>query len=129
MFDSGDFSEDDTFLLSDWVAHVPKEVLAKNFGLDISAFDQIPKDQLYIFPGNPPPALQNNQPEVTSPNGQSPMPFTFEWSKNTATPLSGGSFKVLDSSIFTVAKTIAAAEVWVEAGGMRELHVGSYVNW
>jgi hypothetical protein len=34
------------------MAHVPKEVLAKNFGLgsDLAAFDHIPESELYIFP-------------------------------------------------------------------------------
>ncbi|KAG8684273.1 hypothetical protein FRC11_012379 [Ceratobasidium sp. 423] len=31
VLDDGTFSEDSTFLLTDWVSHVPKEVLAKNF--------------------------------------------------------------------------------------------------
>ena len=51
IFDSGDFNEDSTFLLTDWLAHVPKGVLAKNFGQPQSAFDDIPGRQLYIFPG------------------------------------------------------------------------------
>lgn len=50
VFDDGSFSEDSTFLLTDWLAHVPKEVLAKNFQTDISAFDKIPGQELYIFP-------------------------------------------------------------------------------
>ncbi len=51
VFDDGDFSEDDTFLLTDWMSHVPMEVLSKNFGTDISAFAHIPSHELYIFPG------------------------------------------------------------------------------
>ena len=53
VFDSGTFSEDTTFLLTDWLAHVPKHVLAKNFGkgTDVSAFEHIPKEALYIFRG------------------------------------------------------------------------------
>jgi hypothetical protein len=51
IFDSGYFSEDATFLLTDWLAHVPKGVLAKNFGIqDLHAFDHIPEKELYIFP-------------------------------------------------------------------------------
>ena len=50
MFDQGDFSEDSTFQLTDWLAHVPKEVLAKNFKVNITAFDHIPSRELYIFP-------------------------------------------------------------------------------
>lgn len=53
IFDSGSFSEDATFLLTDWLAHVPKAVLAKNFGIkNLHAFDHIPEKELYIFPGN-----------------------------------------------------------------------------
>jgi len=31
VFDDGNFSEDSTFLLTDWLAHTPRDVLAKNF--------------------------------------------------------------------------------------------------
>src|SRR5690349_5933357 len=33
VFDSGSFSEDSTFLITDWVGHTPQDVLAKNFGV------------------------------------------------------------------------------------------------
>ena len=36
----------------------------------------------------------------------------------------GGNVKVADSTIFKAAKSIAVAEVTVEPGAMRELHVG-----
>lgn len=36
--------------LTDWLQHTPKEVLAKNFKTDISAFDHIPAKELYMFP-------------------------------------------------------------------------------
>ena len=50
VFDSGTFSADSTFLLTDWLAHVPKGVLAKNFGFkDLTTFDHIPTEELYIF--------------------------------------------------------------------------------
>src|SRR5437879_11489427 len=39
VFDDGNFSEEATFLLSDWMAHTPKEILAKNFGVPKSAFE------------------------------------------------------------------------------------------
>ncbi|KAI5122517.1 hypothetical protein M0805_005245 [Coniferiporia weirii] len=119
VFDDGSFSEDDTFLLTDWTAHIPKEVLAKNFQTDISAFDHIPAHELYIFPAAPPP--QNEQPP-SSPAGTVPSPFTFKLSQAAATPLSGGSIKVFDTSVFPVATTIVGALVTVEPGGMRELH-------
>lgn len=121
VFDDGSFDEDDTFLLTDWLSHVPKEVLAKNFRASMSAFDHIPAQQLYIFPGTPPPPI--NKDDVGDPQGHATTPFSLAWSKSTRTPLAGGSVKVIDSTSFPVSKTIAAADVMVEVGGMRELHV------
>src|SRR6201987_4614146 len=37
VFNEGLFSEDNPFLLSEWVAHTPREVLSKNFHLDKTA--------------------------------------------------------------------------------------------
>ena len=121
VFDDGAFSEDDTLLLSDWLAHVPKEVLAKNFQVSQDAFQDLPSKQLYIFPGLTPPPI--NQDMITAPNGQTPNPLSFPWSKSPAAQFTGGSVKVLDSTVFNVSKTIAAALVTVEVGGLRELHV------
>ena len=33
VFDSGDFSENETFLITDWFNHTPGDALAKNFGV------------------------------------------------------------------------------------------------
>jgi len=50
IFDDGDFSEDQTLLITEWFAHTPREVLAKNFGVPEACFANIPKSQKYIFP-------------------------------------------------------------------------------
>src|SRR5580693_8387479 len=50
VFDQGSFSEDNTFLLSDWVRRTPPSVLSKNFGLPASALKNLPNKNLYIFP-------------------------------------------------------------------------------
>ncbi|OBZ72243.1 Oxalate decarboxylase OxdC [Grifola frondosa] len=83
------------------MAHVPKEVIAKNFQVNISAFDHIPGSELYIFPSSPPPD-----------NAQAPED----------PKLSGGTVKVVDSTTFQVSTSIAVAEVTVEPGAMREMH-------
>ncbi|KAF8889600.1 RmlC-like cupin domain-containing protein [Infundibulicybe gibba] len=120
IFDSGAFSEDATFLLTDWLVHVPKSVLAKNFGIqDITAFDHIPEKELYIFPSSPPPEDVNS--DMVIPNN-TPHPFTFPLSKVKPTKTPGGSVKVVDSRTFKVAQEISAVEVEVAVGGMRELH-------
>jgi len=118
VLDSGDFSDVDTFSLSDWLAHVPKEVIAKNFQTSISAFNNIPSRELYIFPALPPTTSQ----APSDPQGTVPNSFTYPLSQVPATPLSGGSVKIVDSTTFAASTTIAAAEIIVEPGAIRELH-------
>jgi oxalate decarboxylase/phosphoglucose isomerase-like protein (cupin superfamily) len=96
-------------------------VLAKNFQADISAFEHIPAENLYIFPSTPPPPISGG--EVSDPLGRVPEPFSFALSQVPATPLAGGSVKIVDSTTFKASKTMAVAEVTVNVGAMRELHV------
>ncbi|QRV73690.1 oxalate decarboxylase [Ceratobasidium sp. AG-Ba] len=118
VFDQGDFDENSTFSLTDWMAHIPKEVLARNFKVDASAFDHIPSRELYIIPSAVPP----KDDAVKSPYGISTLPYSFAASKVEPVKVQGGTVKVVDSRTFEVAKTISMAEVTVEQGGMRELH-------
>ena len=46
-----------TFSVTDWLAHTPREVLAKNFGVPESAFANIPEKELYIFQAQVPGPL------------------------------------------------------------------------
>ena len=118
------------------MAHIPKEVIAKNFQTTIAAWDHIPDQELYIFPSGAhydftsfhwadvmrlaPPA-DDQQPPI-SPYGSPPNPFTFEFSKVPVTQLAGGTIKIADSTTFKVSKTIAVAEITAEPRAMRELH-------
>jgi len=60
----------------------------------------------------------------SDPQGQVPDPFSFPLSKVNATKLSGGTVKIVDSTIFKISTRIAVADVTVEPGALRELHVG-----
>ncbi|KAG6852813.1 hypothetical protein C0991_008968, partial [Blastosporella zonata] len=81
-------------------------VLAKNFQANISAFSHIPAEELYIFPAALP---EPDSAGPVSPQGPVPDPFSFAFSKVKPTQLSGGTVKVVDTTTFAVAKTIAAA--------------------
>jgi oxalate decarboxylase len=120
VFDNGAFSEDNTFLITQWLAHVPPEVLAKNFGEPESAFANIPKSQLYIFNAPVPPALAADQ--VSDPVGAAPSPFVFRMMQMAPIECPGGTVRIVDSTAFKVARNIAAAYVEIQPGCMRELH-------
>jgi oxalate decarboxylase len=120
VFDSGGFDEDDTFLLSDWFKHVPKEVLAKNFGVSADVFSGIPEpSELYIFEAPVPGPLGPDRLI-----GAQPVPDSFSHKMLAQAPIRGksGTVRIADSSNFPASKTIAAALVELEPGGMRELH-------
>src|ERR1700719_3185308 len=53
VFDEGNITHDGTFLLSQTVAHTPRNILAKNFGLDKETVAKlVRKEELYIFPAD-----------------------------------------------------------------------------
>ena len=54
-----------------------------------------------------------------------PEAFSFDFSNYPATQYSGGTAKIVDSTVFNVSVEIAAAEVTVMPGAMRELHVSA----
>ena len=72
------------------MAHVPKEVLGKNFKVNASAFDHIPDRQLWMLPSSPPP-LDISKASVVSPQGVSMLPYTFAASKATVNNVSVGN--------------------------------------
>src|SRR3954454_14986196 len=77
VFDDGDFSESDTVLLSDAMAHLPAEVLAKNFGVDAQALNKLPKQELFIFQTDVPDRVEADQKTAAGALGKSPQDFTF----------------------------------------------------
>jgi oxalate decarboxylase len=120
VFDDGDFDEDDTFLISDWFKHTPNDVLAKNFGVPASLFGRTPDpSELYIFPAPVPGPLSSDKIA-----GAVPVPESFSHRMMTQQPIKtkSGTVRITDTSVFPASKTIAAALVEVEPGGMRELH-------
>jgi oxalate decarboxylase len=120
VFDDPNFSEDSTFLLSDWFLHTPKDVLAENFGVAESDFASLPLHELYIFQDKVPGPLSADK--VSSPMGSVPQPFSFHMLAQEPIRTKKGTVRIVDSTNFPPAKTIAAALVEVEPGGMRELH-------
>jgi oxalate decarboxylase len=120
VFDDGDFDEDNTFLISDWFKHVPNDVLAKNFGVPASLFGHTPDpSELYIFPAPVPGPLGSDKIA-----GVAPVPESFSHRMLAQQPIKSksGTVRITDTTVFPASKTISAALVEVEPGGMRELH-------
>jgi oxalate decarboxylase len=123
VFDEGMFSEDNTFLISEWVAHTPPEILTKNSNLGRNAIAQLPTDELYIFPAKLPASLAQDKAAVGGKSVESHIRYTFKMELMTPTKKTpGGEVRVVDSHNFPASKNVAAALVTIKPGGMRELH-------
>src|ERR1700681_3169888 len=77
VFDDGNFSEFATVLLSDWMAHTPKDVLAKSLGVPQKAFDKLPPRELFIFQSEVPGPLEADQKAAAGTRGPTKTDFAF----------------------------------------------------
>lgn len=120
-FDDGSQSENGTLLLSDLMAHMPPEVLAKNFNVPADTFKNIPLHNKWIFQGQEPGSLEADRAAARVSPDAEPVIFRLGRAKPVR-ETAGGSVRVADSSNFTVSKTVAAAMVTVKPGALREIH-------
>ena len=123
-FDNGNSSEFNTLLVTDWIAHTPPDVLAKNFGVPAEAFKNIPLHNRWIYQTNPPaPPLATVEAQMASVAGKPPNPFVFrlgDMAPNRETK--SGTVRIADSTNFLASKTVAASMVTIKPGGLREMH-------
>ena len=117
--------------MDDWITHTPKDILAKNFGVDESLFEDVPTPNPYILKSNA------TDGTVESPYGklEGNSSYVYHLSRIAVPPApgGGGTLAKVDSRNFPIATTIAAAIVTLEPHGLRELHwhpnVSSTILW
>ena len=119
VFDDGNFSEDSTFSVTDWLAHTPRErSWPRTSCLSLpspasprrsSIFQSKILARLRCGPGRRAP-------------GRCPRPSAVGLLAQEPIRTKGGTVRISDSTTFPAATTIAAAFVEVEPGGMREMH-------
>src|ERR1700691_4846771 len=123
VFDDGNFSEYETVLLTDWMAHTPHDSLSANFNVSEQAMGKMPRREKFIFQAAVPGPLADDQRVAAGSLGVSPIDFAFRTAQLPVTKRTkGGEVKIVDSSKVKVSTTIAAAIVTVHPGGIRELH-------
>jgi oxalate decarboxylase len=119
VFDDGNFSENETLLITEFMAHMPKSVLAKNFGIAAEHFANIPKSEKYIFRMPVPEPLETVRKEL--PDSPPQLPYTWHASEHAPAGYDGGSVKTIDVRNFPET-TLSALVIDLAPGAMRELH-------
>ncbi|KAK1750306.1 oxalate decarboxylase OxdC 1 [Echria macrotheca] len=121
IFDDGHFSEESTFLLTDWLQHTPRSVLSENFHLPPEVFDHIPEREKYIFQGSVPGPIDDEKPDGKYFK-KSKQQFTHKMLAQEPHRTSGGEVRIADSRNFPISKTVASAHVVIQPGALREMH-------
>lgn len=121
IFDDGNFNEESTFLLTDWVARTPKEVLAENFRVAPEVFRAIPEKEKYIFQGRNPDSIDKEIPKGKGWK-KSKLQFTHKMLAQEPLNTTGGQVRITDSTNFPISKTVAAAHLDIQPGALREMH-------
>lgn len=122
IFDDGNFSEDSTFLLTDWVSRTPKSVLSENFRVAPEVFKAIPEKEKYIFQGSNPDSIEKEVPSGSKGYKKSKLQFTHKMLAQQPLNTTGGSVRITDSTNFPLSKTVAAAHLNIQPGALREMH-------
>jgi oxalate decarboxylase/phosphoglucose isomerase-like protein (cupin superfamily) len=110
-----------TFMVDDWLEHTPSDVIAKNFGVNISVFNNLPAADPYILNGTVSTSNVTGGP-VGALSGNSSFVYHTLQHPGEKVPGGGGEFYKIDSTYFPIAQTIAATFVRLVPGGLRELH-------
>jgi oxalate decarboxylase len=111
--------ENETLLITEFMAHIPRSVVAKNFGVAEEHFANIPQSEKYIFRLPVPGGLDTVRKQL--PDSPPPLPFTWHASDEPAAKYDGGSIKTIDVTTFPET-SMSALIIELEPGGLRELH-------
>lgn len=119
IFNDGNFSENETLLVTELFAHMPRDVLARNFGVTEDAFDGLPTSEKYIFRLPVPAPIEQVRQELgaASMTGK----YVFRGKDMPKHQWPGGATQVIDSTSFAVTP-MAFLLIELEPGGMREIH-------
>jgi oxalate decarboxylase len=121
IFDNGDFSEDHTFSITDFISSVPATIAAQNLGITTAEVNQLPHGEVYFARSVVPDigsglAIARNDSTLLSPHR---YPLSAQQPKLVP---GGGTQRVVTNKEFPIAQTITGSIFEIEPGGLRELH-------
>lgn len=113
-----------TFMVDDWLLHTPLDVIVKNFGVSEDVFEGLLDLETDPYILNATVAKNDVTAGSDSQEASGKNSFVYIARDNPTEPVpgGGGTFRIVDSTTFPIATTLAAAFVTLEPGGLRELH-------
>jgi oxalate decarboxylase len=121
IFDNGDFSEDHTFSVTDFISSVPPEIAAQNLGITIEEVALLPHKEVYFAQGKVPTVKSGIALPVNTASLTSMHRYPLGAQQPKIIP-GGGTQRVVTQVEFPIAKTITGSVFEIEPGGLREMH-------
>lgn len=121
IFDNGDFSEDHTFSVTDWLSRTPPEVAALSLGLTLADAARLPRGEAYFAQGPAP----DDSSLAAEPRAAAELVSTHRYPLLAQQPrrvAGGGTQRVVTVSEFPISTTMAGSLLEIQPGAMRELH-------
>jgi len=121
IFDNGDFSEDHTFSITDWLAHTPPEVVAQSLGISPEEVALLPKGEAYFAKG----AVPDDASFISAPQKDPKLITTHRYPLMAQEPRrvpGGGVQRTVTVDEFPISTTMAGSVLEIQPGAMRELH-------
>lgn len=121
IFDNGDFSEDHTFSVTDWMSRTPPAILQQSLGLSAAEVDQLPKGEVYFAKG----PVVTDRSAVSSRRKDPALVATHRYPLGAQEPRrvpGGGVQRTVTVDEFPISQTMSGSLLEIEPGGLRELH-------
>lgn len=119
-FDNGHFSEFGTFSVTDWMGHLPPELLRRDLSSG-ALFSHLPSKELYIGVGKI--AKEPHPRNIDSDIAMSTSMHKFRMeSDGILQSFNGGHTRLVSSLEFPIQTTLTALRMDIAPGAIRELH-------
>lgn len=121
IFDNGDFSENHTFSVTDWLAHTPPAVRAQTLGLAPEDLALLPDHEAYFAQGPVPDTASVYAEFRATPELVTTHRYPLMAQQPRRTP-GGGTQRTVTVEEFPISTTMAGSVLEIEPGAMREMH-------
>ncbi|GGC88794.1 cupin domain-containing protein [Chelatococcus reniformis] len=121
IFDNGDFSEDHTFSVTDWLSRTPAAVVAQSLGLSAAEVAQLPRSEAYFAQGSVPDGRSFDAAPRRTPELVTAHRYPLLAQQPRRVP-GGGTQRTVTVAEFPISTTMAGSLLEIEPGAMRELH-------
>lgn len=124
IFDNGNFSEDHTFSVTDFVSCMPPEIVAQNLGLSLEEVANLPKKEAYFAAGIVPDELSLSaaaRPAESDIELVNLHRYPLHAQQPRIVP-GGGLQRLVTSKEFPISSTMSGSIIELLPGAMREMH-------